>query len=214
MADRHGEDDHSVYVSLTLENAFEKTKTKVTEIDRVVYPFLTADQETRLFEAASGETRVMRSKEEAHDYRYFAEPDLGTLEVSPEWIAEVRATLRETPREKRRRFLTVYALSAADADLLSSARPLAEYFETVAAIVAPRLAASWVSGEVLRWMKEQRLSPEEAGQFSVSPAQLGELIGFVGSGAISHSAAKTVFEEMLAAYLRGLVVPLQERSTT
>jgi len=154
-------------------------------------------QETRLFEAASGETRVMRSKEEAHDYRYFAEPDLGTLEVSPEWIAEVRATLRETPREKRRRFLTVYALSAADADLLSSARPLAEYFETVAAIVAPRLAASWVSGEVLRWMKEQRLSPEEAGQFSVSPAQLGELIGFVGSGAISHSAAKTVFEEMV-----------------
>jgi aspartyl-tRNA(Asn)/glutamyl-tRNA(Gln) amidotransferase subunit B len=117
--------------------------------------------------------------------------------VSREWIAEVRATLRETPREKRRRFMTVYALSAADADLLSSARPLAEYFETVAAIVAPRLAASWVTGEVLRWMKEQKLSPEEAGEFSVSPAQLGDLIGFVGSGAISNSAAKTVFEEMV-----------------
>jgi aspartyl-tRNA(Asn)/glutamyl-tRNA(Gln) amidotransferase subunit B len=154
-------------------------------------------QETRLFEAASGETRVMRSKEEAHDYRYLPEPDLGTLEVAPEWIAEIRKTLRETPREKRRRFLTVYALSAADADLLSSARPLAEYFEKVAAVVAPRLAASWVTGEVLRWMKEQKLSPEEAEQFSVSPGQLGELIGLVGSGAISQSTAKTVFEEMV-----------------
>jgi aspartyl-tRNA(Asn)/glutamyl-tRNA(Gln) amidotransferase subunit B len=154
-------------------------------------------QETRLFEAASGETRVMRSKEEAHDYRYLPEPDLGTLEVPAEWIASIRATLRETPREKRRRFLTVYALSAADADLLSSARPLAEYFEKVAATVAPRLAASWVTGEVLRWMKEQKLSPEEAEQFSVSPAQLGELIGLVGSATISNSAAKTVFEEMV-----------------
>jgi len=154
-------------------------------------------QETRLFDAGSGETRVMRSKEEAHDYRYFPEPDLGALEIPEEWIEEVRGTLRETPREKRRRFLTVYALSAADAELLSSARPLAEYFEKVAAVVAPRVAASWVSGEVLRWMKEQKLSPEETGRFSVSPAQLGELLERVASGAISNSAAKTVFEEMV-----------------
>ena len=154
-------------------------------------------QETRLFDAGSGETRVMRSKEEAHDYRYFPEPDLGALEIPDEWIAEVRGTLRETPREKRRRFLTVYALSAADAELLSSARPLAEYFEKVAAVVAPRLAASWVSGEVLRWMKEQKLSPEETARFSVSAAQLGELLESVASGAISNSAAKTVFEEMV-----------------
>ena len=154
-------------------------------------------QETRLFDAGSGRTRVMRSKEEAHDYRYLPEPDLGSLEVSAGWIAEVRATLRETPREKRRRFMTVYALSAADADLLSSARPLAEYFEKVAAVAAPRLAASWVTGEVLRWMKEQKLSPEDAGRFSVSPAELGELVALVGSGEVSNSAAKTVFEEMV-----------------
>ena len=155
-------------------------------------------QETRLFDAGTGETRVMRSKEEAHDYRYFPEPDLGALAIPPEWIAEVRETLRETPREKRKRFSTVYALSAADAELLSSARPLAEYFETVAAAVAPRLAASWVAGEVLRWMKVQGLSPEEAERFTVPPAQLAELLGFVASAEISNSAAKTVLEEMVA----------------
>lgn len=161
-------------------------------------------QETRLFDTGSGRTRVMRSKEEAHDYRYLPEPDLGSLEVPDAWIADVRSSLRETPREKRRRFLTVYALSAADADLLSSARALAEYFERVAAIVAPRLAASWVTGEVLRWMKERKLSPEDAGRFSVSPAQLGELLGLVGSGDISTSAAKTVLEEMVRT---GLAAP-------
>ena len=153
-------------------------------------------QETRLFDAASGETRVMRSKEEAHDYRYFPEPDLGALEIPEAWIAEVRSTLRETPREKRRRFRTIYALSAADAELLSSSRSLAEYFETVAASVAPRLAASWVTGEVLRWMKDQKLSLEETERFSVPPSALAELLEFVASGELSVSAAKVVFEEM------------------
>jgi aspartyl-tRNA(Asn)/glutamyl-tRNA(Gln) amidotransferase subunit B len=154
-------------------------------------------QETRLFEAASGETRVMRSKEEAHDYRYLPEPDLGTLEVPAEWIASIRATLRETPREKRRRFLTVYALSAADADLLSSARPLAEYFEKVAATVAPRLAASWVTGEVLRWMKERKVSIEDALAFPVSPERLAGLVRLTEAGEVSTASAKEVLAAML-----------------
>jgi aspartyl-tRNA(Asn)/glutamyl-tRNA(Gln) amidotransferase subunit B len=170
-------------------------------------------QETRLFHAGSGETRVMRSKEEAHDYRYFPEPDLGTLEISEAWIAEVKGSLRETPREKRNRFSTIYGLSAADAELLSSARSLAEYFEKVAASIAPRVAASWVGGEVLRWMKEQKLSPEEADRFSVPPSALAELLDFVALGEISNSAAKTVFEEMARSGRRAKEV-IRERNLT
>ncbi len=176
-------------VGRAIEHEIERQAQRRAAGERIV-------QETRLFDAATGETRVMRSKEEAHDYRYFPEPDLGALEISEAWIADVRSTLRETPREKRRRFRTIYALPASDAELLSSSRPLAEYFETVAASVAPRLAASWVTGEVLRWMKEQKLSLEEAGRFSVPPSALAELLGFVGSGDLSVSAAKVVFEEM------------------
>ena len=170
-------------------------------------------QETRLFDAGSGETRLMRSKEEAHDYRYFPEPDLGALEISEGWIESVRAELRETPREKRNRFLTVHALPAADADLLSSARALAEYFEIVAASAGPRLAAAWVTGEVLRWMKEEKISPEEAHRFSVSPPALIELLAFVGSGEISNSAAKTVFEEMVRSG-RGALEVIREKNLT
>jgi aspartyl-tRNA(Asn)/glutamyl-tRNA(Gln) amidotransferase subunit B len=155
-------------------------------------------QETRLFDAGAGTTRAMRSKEEAHDYRYFPEPDLGTLEIAEEWIAEVASSLRETPRAKKARFLSQYGIPEADAELLASARALAEYFEAVASSVSSRLASAWVSGEVLRWMKERNLSPEDAGKFSVGPAALSELLRAVESGEVSGSAAKLVLEEMAA----------------
>ena len=153
--------------------------------------------ETRLFDAGSSSTRPMRSKEEAHDYRYFPEPDLGRLAISEEWIAEVAAGLRETPRARKARFETDYALAEGDADLLASSRPLAEYFEAVAASVPPKTAAAWTCGEVLRWLKEEKLSPEEADRFSVPPAALAELLTMVESKEISGSAAKTVLEEMV-----------------
>ncbi len=155
-------------------------------------------QETRLFDAATSSTRAMRSKEEAHDYRYFPEPDLGTLEIAEEWIAEVRSSLRETPRAKKVRLVSQYGIPESDAELFASARPLAEYFEAVAASIAPRLASAWVSGEVLRWMKENGLSAEEAGRFSVPPAALAELLRTVEAAEISGSAAKVVLEEMVA----------------
>ena len=155
-------------------------------------------QETRLFDAATSRTRAMRSKEEAHDYRYFPEPDLGTLEIGEEWIAEVSSSLRETPRAKKARLVSQYGIPEADAEIFAAARPLAEYFEAVASAVSPRLASSWVSGEALRWMKERGLSPEEAGKFSVVPAALAELLHAVESGEISGSAAKVVFEDMVA----------------
>ena len=155
-------------------------------------------QETRLFDASAGSTRAMRSKEEAHDYRYFPEPDLGTLEIAEAWIAEVGSSLRETPRAKKSRLVSQYGISEADAEIFASARPLGEYFEELAALVPPRLAAVWVSGEALRWMKEANLSPEDAGRFSVRPASLAELLRSVENGEISSSAGKLVFEEMVA----------------
>ncbi|MGH9443413.1 MAG: Asp-tRNA(Asn)/Glu-tRNA(Gln) amidotransferase subunit GatB [Thermoanaerobaculia bacterium] len=155
-------------------------------------------QETRLFDAATSRTRAMRSKEEAHDYRYFPEPDLGTLEIAEEWITEIGASLRETPRAKKARLVAQYEIPEADAELFASARPLAEYFEAVASSLPPRLASSWVAGEVLRRMKDRGLSPEDTAKFSVSPAALADLLRAVESGEVSGSAAKVAFEEMVS----------------
>jgi aspartyl-tRNA(Asn)/glutamyl-tRNA(Gln) amidotransferase subunit B len=154
-------------------------------------------QETRLFDASVGRTRPMRSKEEAHDYRYFPEPDLGALEISEEWISEVRASLPETPRARRARFGREFGLPEADADLLSSATPLARYFEDLAARVGARAAASWTTGEALRWMKELKLSPDDADRFPVRPNALADLVGRAARGEISVTAGKLVFEEMV-----------------
>lgn len=157
----------------------------------------TVVQETRLFDAGSGRTRTMRSKEEAEDYRYFPEPDLGTLEVSSEWIAQVAGSLPETPRARRARYVQSFSLSPADAQLLASARALGDYFEKTAARAGPKSAAAWTTGEVLRWLKERQLTPEEMDQFSPRPEALAELIATVDSGEISFSAGKVVLEEMV-----------------
>ena len=146
-------------------------------------------QETRSFDATAGVTRTMRSKEEAHDYRYFPEPDLPPLVVTAERIAAVE--LPELPWQKRARFAERYGLSAADAPLLAASRELADYFETAAAALPgnPKAIANWVMGEVLRDMKERKV--EVSG--SIPPAHLAALVGLVDSGRISNSAAKEVF---------------------
>jgi len=153
-------------------------------------------QETRLFDASSGRTRTMRSKEEAHDYRYFPEPDLGALEIAKERIEDIRKSLPETPRARRARFEAGYGMSREDAETLASARAMGDYFEELAAASSPRSAAIWTTGEVLRWMKEGRLSPDEADRFSVRPPALAKLIDLVETGTISTTAGKAVFEEM------------------
>jgi aspartyl-tRNA(Asn)/glutamyl-tRNA(Gln) amidotransferase subunit B len=168
-------------------------------------------QETRLFDAGSGRTRPMRSKEEAHDYRYFPEPDLGRIAVGDAWLAQVRESVRETPREKKKRFIEQYGLTPADAELLSSARPLADYFESVAEArpilgdspqlaskIGPKAAARWISGEILRWIKESGRSVEQDESFEVKPQSLANLIGMVEKEMVSQSAAKMVLEEMVA----------------
>jgi aspartyl-tRNA(Asn)/glutamyl-tRNA(Gln) amidotransferase subunit B len=140
----------------------------------------------------------MRSKEEAHDYRYFPEPDLGLLVLEEAWIAEARAALPELPRGRRARLAKAHGLAPQDAETLVSARELADYFERVVGAGVPgRLAANWVTGEALRWMKERKVSTEEALSFSVSPERLAGLLKLVDGGEISAASAKDVLIAML-----------------
>ena len=152
--------------------------------------------ETRLWDAAAGRTVPMRGKEEAHDYRYFPEPDLGPLVVDEAWKAEAAHALPELPRARRKRLVEQYGIATADAETLVSARELADYFEATARAAPPKLAANWVTGEVLRWMKEKRVSPEDAASFSVTPAALSGLLALLDRGEISAASAKEVLAEM------------------
>jgi aspartyl-tRNA(Asn)/glutamyl-tRNA(Gln) amidotransferase subunit B len=151
-------------------------------------------QETRLWNADRGETVSMRSKEEAHDYRYFPEPDLPPLVVSPEWLAEVKASLPELPAEKRRRFASEHRIPDYDAGVLTLSRDVADYFEAVARASGNAKAASnWVMTAVLRKLKED---DRPLAASPVSPPALAELLKMVDAGAISGTTAKDVFERM------------------
>jgi aspartyl-tRNA(Asn)/glutamyl-tRNA(Gln) amidotransferase subunit B len=154
-------------------------------------------QETRLWDERAGRTVAMRSKEEAHDYRYFPEPDLGLLAVDEAWLAEAASAMPELPRARRARFVSRYAVAAQDAETLVGSRELADYFERTAQSVNAKLAANWVTGEVLRGMKERRVSIEEALSFPVSPERLAALLKLVESGAVSTASAKEVLAAMM-----------------
>jgi len=154
------------------------------------------EQETRLFDVASGETRVMRSKEEAHDYRYFPEPDLFALEVGDAWIEDVRGSLPPLPHERAQRYQREHGITEVDAEQLVVTRALADFYEAAAHESAnPRAAANWVRNEVLRVLNEQKIDVEE---YRVTPAMLGRLIRLIDSGAIGGKSAKEVFDEMSA----------------
>jgi aspartyl-tRNA(Asn)/glutamyl-tRNA(Gln) amidotransferase subunit B len=136
----------------------------------------------------------MRSKEEAHDYRYFPEPDLPPLEIDAAWIEEIRLTLAELPEARRRRFVTQYALPEYDAGVLTQSPALADFFEATAALVDnPKLASNWVMGELTRKLNDLGIGVEAVG---VTPAALAGLIRLVDSGTISGPIAKDVFEKM------------------
>jgi len=148
-------------------------------------------QETRSFDADTGVTRLLRSKEEAHDYRYFPEPDLPALVLSAERIEAVRSALPELPWERRKRMTAQYGLAPADAGVLTSSRELADYFEAAASALPgnPKGIANWVMGEVLREVKERRIGLDEV----LPPQRLAAIVGLVDAGRISNSAAKEVF---------------------
>ncbi|HJU17210.1 MAG TPA: Asp-tRNA(Asn)/Glu-tRNA(Gln) amidotransferase subunit GatB [Stellaceae bacterium] len=151
-------------------------------------------QETRLFDPASGVTRAMRSKEEAHDYRYFPDPDLLPLILDPAWVEEIRARLPELPDAKRARFVSEYGLSAYDAGVLAAERASADFFEAAAAGRDPKAAANWITSELFGALNRKGLGIDES---PVSAAQLGRLLDLVADGTISGRIAKEVFAEMV-----------------
>src|SRR5258708_268418 len=148
----------------------------------------TITQETRLYDPASGETRTMRSKEEAHDYRYFPDPDLLPLVVDRAWIDEIDRSVPELPHVRADRYQRDFGLGEKDAEALGTSRPLADYFEaTVESSGNARGAANWVRNEVLRVLNEQKL---DLAAYRVTPAMLGRLIRLIDSGAIGGKSAK------------------------
>ena len=151
------------------------------------------DQETRLFDVKTGETRTMRSKEDAHDYRYFPDPDLLPLEIDPAWIEEIRATLPELPDAKKHRFQNEYGLSAYDAAVLAADKDKAAFFEEVAKGRDGKLASNWVTTELFGVLNKQGHDISES---PVSAAQLGQLIDLISDNTISGRIAKDVFEIM------------------
>ncbi len=153
-------------------------------------------QETRLYDPAAGETISMRSKESAHDYRYFPEPDLVPLRISDAWRERVRAAMPELPATKRERFLTEYKLTEYDANWLTASRAVSEYFEGAAkASGDPKEAANWVMGDLAAALKAQG---KEIAESPVSAANLGELLRLKAKGDISGKMAKEIFAKMAA----------------
>ena len=154
----------------------------------------TVVQETRLFDPNSGTTRSMRSKEEAHDYRYFPDPDLVPLVIDDAWVQRTRAELPELPEHSKLRFMTEWALSAYDAEMLTASRSLAEYFESCVALHAnAKLVSNWMMGEITRALNDSGTSIDCC---PVTPRLLAELLKLIEGGIISGKIAKTVFDEM------------------
>ncbi len=151
-------------------------------------------QETRLWDDGQGVTHSMRSKEEAHDYRYFPDPDLVPLAISGVWIEDVRKGLPELPLEKRERFVSRYQIPPYDAGVLTSSRALADYYEEVVRLSGqPKVASNWVMGDVLRFLNEEKRDIREC---PIKASALAAMIDLIGKGAISGKMAKEVVEEM------------------
>jgi aspartyl-tRNA(Asn)/glutamyl-tRNA(Gln) amidotransferase subunit B len=153
-------------------------------------------QETRLFDPDRGATRSMRSKEYAHDYRYFPEPDLVPLRLDAAWVAGIRTSLPELPRARRQRFVSQYGLPAYDAAILTQSRTLAEYYEAAARGHAnPKAISNWIMSELLR-----ELGGDDEAAIAgspISPAHLAQLVSLIDNGTISGKIAKDVFGRML-----------------
>jgi aspartyl-tRNA(Asn)/glutamyl-tRNA(Gln) amidotransferase subunit B len=152
-------------------------------------------QETRLFDPVKGETRSMRSKEEAHDYRYFPDPDLLPLVIEEAWIEDIRRSLPELPDDKRRRFMSAYGLSAYDANVLVAEKARADFFEQAAKGRDAKLAANWTINDLMgRLSKDGR----DIAESPIPPAAIAELVELIETGVISSKIAKEVFDRMWA----------------
>jgi aspartyl-tRNA(Asn)/glutamyl-tRNA(Gln) amidotransferase subunit B len=178
------------FVKQAIEYEIERQADLLDAGDKVV-------QETRLYDPQTGMTRSMRGKEEAHDYRYFPDPDLVPLEIDAAWIERERAALPELPEARRTRYQAELSLSAYDAEVLTAERPLADYFEACLAMLPgeAKTIANWVMGEVTRKLNEGGLTIDAS---PVTPERLTALLKLIAAGTISNKIAKTVFEEMWA----------------
>ena len=178
-------------------NSFKHINAAINfEVDRQIKVIEGGDkikQETRLYDVTLDKTRSMRSKEDAHDYRYFPDPDLLPLKLNQSWIDDLKKDLPELPDEKKARFVEQYKISDYDAEVLISDRLTSEYFEKVAKNRNAKLAVSWVASELFAILNKLNLTIEKS---PVNSDQLGDLIDEIENGIISNRAAKEVFEEM------------------
>jgi aspartyl-tRNA(Asn)/glutamyl-tRNA(Gln) amidotransferase subunit B len=199
---RPGAKEYGTKVEIKNMNSFRNVQHALEyEIKRQARALDTGErivQETRLWDPDRAHTVSMRSKEFAHDYRYFPEPDLPPLDLAPAWIEAVRATLAELPAAKRARFMKDYALGAYDAEVLTQSRELAGYFEAAAKGSAhPKAVANWVLNEILRVVPPD--DEKAIAACPIKPADLAGLIALIEDGTISGRIAKDVFEKMLVA---------------
>ena len=153
-------------------------------------------QETLLWNADLNEASPMRSKEEAHDYRYFPEPDLLPVVISEEWKKEIGEQLPEMPDKRKEKLINKYTLPEYDAEILTQTKPVADYFENVASFTNDfKSASNWIMGEVLKVINEQKMDIKD---LPVSADMLAKLINLIGSGTISGKIAKDIFPEMIS----------------
>jgi len=175
------------FVQKAIEYEIKRQAQVLDEGKRVV-------QETRLFDSAKGVTFSMRSKEEAHDYRYFPEPDLVPIRISADAIEELRKAIPELPDAKRERFVRAYGLPEYDADMLTQSRALADYFEATSKLSGqPKIVSNWMMGELMRLLNADAKEIEDC---PIRPERLSGMIKMIEGGVISIKIAKTVFEEM------------------
>ena len=177
------------HVQRALEYEVQRQSTALEAGERLV-------QETRLWDAERGVTRTMRSKEYAHDYRYFPEPDLVPLVTTPAWIEEIRGTLPELPDARLQRFVADYGIPAYDAGVLTSSKALADYYEAcLRRYPRPKVVSNWIMVELLRELNREGIEVEQS---RVTPEHLADLLTLVEDGTISGTMAKTAFEAMYA----------------
>ena len=175
------------FVQKAIEYEVERQAQILDQGDQVI-------QETRLYDSNRGETFSMRSKEEAHDYRYFPDPDLVPVVLNETWVEEIKQTIPELPEQKRERFVIEYNLPEYDAGVLTSSRELANYFEKCTSLFSkPKIISNWIMGDLLR---ELNKSNQVISKCPVSPNVLVNLLKLIDEGVISGNIAKSVFEEM------------------
>ena len=151
------------------------------------------NQETRLYNIDTGETRSMRSKEDAHDYRYFPDPDLLPLQIEDKWIEEIKSSIPELPDQKKNRLIKDYNLNEYDAGVIVSDKATSDYYEKVVKNRSPKLVTTWVTSEIFSILNKKNLTIDES---PVSHDKLGELIDNIECGKVSNRLAKDIFEEM------------------